>query len=74
MFRLSGNSGLLQNEGVTEDRADGVHLSLLTILEQKFGRMPGELVQPIRTIQDVARLQNVIRHAVTIAKIDELLL
>lgn len=63
-----------RDQGVDVGRLEGLRLSLVMLLEQKFGRVPAELDTRIQTTTDSARLQAAVRQLLTIQAIDDLIL
>ena len=63
-----------RDQGVDVGRLEGLRLSLVMLLEQKFGRVPAELDTRIQTTTDPVRLQAAVRQLLTIRAIDDLIL
>ena len=63
-----------RGQGVDVGRLEGLRLSLVMLLEQKFGRVPAELDTRIQTTTDPVRLQAAVRQLLTIQAIDDLIL
>jgi predicted transposase YdaD len=61
-------------KGRVEGEAKGVRLSLMTILEQKFGVVPPELEARIQATSDLAKLQAAIRQVFAIQSPSNLVL
>lgn len=70
------NRGLVlgRDEGRTEGLIAGLRLSIVTLLEQKFGSVPNEMLSKIQMTTDAAKLENAIRQTVTIQSVVELTL
>src|SRR5690348_16747691 len=63
---------LIREEGQAEGRAEGQAAMLILVLEQRFGApLPEELTARVRTVRDVALLEQWGRLAVTVASLDE---
>ncbi len=61
-------------EGLEKGRVEELHLTLVTLLEQKFGSVPPELNARIQQATDTEELRAAIRQVLTIQSASELVL
>lgn len=61
-------------EGRVEGRVEGLRLSLVTLLEQRFGRVPPDLDAKIQQATDPAALQAALRQVFTLTAADDLMI
>jgi predicted transposase YdaD len=61
-------------KGRGEGRVEGLRLSLVTLLEQKFGSVPPSLEAQIQQTQDAGKLQAALRQVLTLARPEDLVL
>ncbi len=53
-------------------KVEGVRDSLRTNLEERFGKLPEDLVKRLAALSDLARLQDGLRQSLKIKSLDEL--
>jgi hypothetical protein len=61
-----------RTEGRTEGQIIGARTILRTLLEEKFGTLPDELLHRMETATDLSRLQHATRQAVRLEKLEDL--
>jgi predicted transposase YdaD len=77
MRESSGYQAILKEgreEGREESVLKGLQLSVITLLESRFGSIPAEIESQIRQCTDAERLRKAVQQVLTIAKPNELVL
>jgi hypothetical protein len=59
-------------EGMEEGRVNTARTIELGLLEEKFGKLPDDLVQRINAVSDPAKLERAARQTLRLDKLDDL--
>jgi predicted transposase YdaD len=60
-----------RQEGRQEGAQDALAKAVVTALEVRFGQVPGDLVFAVKEIPEVARLEDVLRAALSSASLED---